>query len=81
VWKKHDFSITHILREIKLGDSRSAKSAILAHLVALNFDFCDLFALFWRLKLTKLTKFRAPKMTKIAVLEVISSPKLISREI
>ena len=39
VWKFHDFSITQILREINFGDSRSAKSAILTHLEALNFDF------------------------------------------
>ena len=35
----HDFPITHILREINFEDSRRAKSAILAHLEALNFDF------------------------------------------
>ena len=28
VWKFHKFSITHILREINFGDSKSAKSAI-----------------------------------------------------
>ena len=41
VWKFHDFSITQILREINFGDSRSAKSAILTHLEALNFDFYE----------------------------------------
>ena len=30
VWKFHDFSITHILREIKVGESRFSKIAILA---------------------------------------------------
>ena len=39
VWKFHDFSISQILREIKLGDSRSAKPAILTRLEALNFAF------------------------------------------
>ena len=39
VWKFHDFSITHILREINFWYSRCAKSAILTHLEALNFDF------------------------------------------
>ena len=34
----HDFSITQILREINLGDSRSAKSSILTHLHPLNFE-------------------------------------------
>ena len=41
VWKFHDFSITQFLREINFGDSRSPKSAILTHLKALNFDFCE----------------------------------------
>ena len=31
VWKFHDFSITQILREISLGDSRRAISAISTH--------------------------------------------------
>ena len=35
---KKDFSATQILREIKFWDSRSAESAILTHLEALNFD-------------------------------------------
>jgi len=38
VWKFHDFTITQILRGINL-DSSSAKSAILTHLEALDFDF------------------------------------------
>ena len=33
------FIITQILCEINFGDSRSAKSAILSHLEALDFDF------------------------------------------
>ena len=37
VWKFQDFAITHILREINLWDSRSAKTAIFAILEALNF--------------------------------------------
>ena len=41
MWKFQDFSVTQILREIKFGDSRCAKSAILTHLQALNFDFHD----------------------------------------
>ena len=42
VWKFHDFSTTQILLEINFGDSRSAKSAIITHLKALDFDFYDL---------------------------------------
>jgi len=41
MWKFHEFAITQILREINLEDSRSAKSAILSHLEALNFDNLD----------------------------------------
>ena len=37
MWKFHDFTITQILRGINL-DSSSAKSAILTHLEALDFD-------------------------------------------
>ena len=39
MWKFHDFSITQILREINFGDCRGAKSVILVHSQALNFDF------------------------------------------
>ena len=42
VWKIHDFSSTQILCEISFGDSRRAKSAILPHLEALNFDFFEI---------------------------------------
>ena len=43
VEKFHDFYIIQILREIKFEDSQSAKSAILPHLEALNFDYYE----FW----------------------------------
>ena len=44
--------------EIKFGNSKSAKSAIIIHLWILIFmNFCTL----WRLKFTDLTKFRAPQ--------------------
>ena len=33
------FSLTQILRELKVGQSKVSKSAILTHLEALNFDF------------------------------------------
>ena len=39
MWKFQDFCISQILREINFGDSRSAKSAIVTHLEALNFGF------------------------------------------
>ena len=37
VWKSKDFSIRQILREIKFGDSKSAKTAVFAILGAVNF--------------------------------------------
>ena len=36
---KNDFCIVQILREINFEDSGSAKSSILPHLEALNYDF------------------------------------------
>ena len=39
VCKFHIFPTTRILREINFWNSRSAKSAILTHLEALNCDF------------------------------------------
>ena len=68
----------HILRETNFVDCGSAKSAILNTLEALNFDF---FALFWRMKLAKLTNSGPPKLLKRLVLELLDSPKLISRKI
>ena len=80
MWKFQDFSITQILRETNFGNSRSAKSTILTHLEALNRDYFDEFCTFWRLKCTKKTQLRAPKMAKAAVLELLDPPKLISRK-
>ena len=40
-WKFHDFAITQILREIKFEDYKSAKSAIVTHLEAMNFDLYE----------------------------------------
>ena len=42
VWKFHDFSIIQILREIKFGDSTSAKSAILTHSEFPNFALYEI---------------------------------------
>ena len=39
------------------------------------------FCTFWRLKLTKFSIFRAPRITKTAVLKLLDSSKLISRKI
>ena len=80
MWEFHDFSITHILREISFQDSRSAKSAISTHLEALNFDFCE-FLHFLKVGIDQISHFRAPKVAKTAVLGLLDSPKLISRKI
>ena len=40
-----NFSVTHILRKIKVGESEGSKSAISLHLEALNFDFLWIFVL------------------------------------
>ena len=42
MWNSYEFSITHILREINFGDSRSEKSAIFTNLEALNFYFHEI---------------------------------------
>jgi len=36
-----NFSVTQILREIKVGESRESKTAFLRCLEALNFDLCE----------------------------------------
>ena len=82
VLKFLNFSITQILCEINFGQSRSAKSAILAHLKALNFDFYEfLYFLKAEVYLNYLTKFRTPKMAKMAFLGLLDPQKLISRKI
>ena len=80
MWKFHDFSITQILREIKFGGSRSAKSAISSRLQALNSDFNE-FLHFLNAEIYSNHKFKTPKMTKTAYLVLLDSQKLISRKI
>ena len=63
MWKFQNFSITHILREINFGESRSAKSAVLTHLEVLNFDSYKILH-FLKAELGKLAKFIAPKIAK-----------------
>jgi len=80
VWKLQNFSVTRILRENNFGDSRSAKSAILTHLKALNFDFCVLFALFGGWKIPNQQNSKPLKWAKMAVLQLQTCLKLISRK-
>ena len=63
MWKFHDFSITQILREINLWDSRSIQSAILTHLEALNFDSYAFFACL-EVEIFQMNKIQSPKNSK-----------------
>ena len=74
------FSVTPILREINLWDSRSGKYAILPHLET-EFGVSLIFALFGRLEFIIKTYLITPKMAETAVLERQASTKLISRKI
>ena len=69
VWKLQNFSVAQILREIKFWNSRSLEFAIWAHLAT---EFW-LFMTFWRLKFTKWTIFKALKILKTAVLELLKN--------
>ena len=82
VWKFQNFYVTQILCVINFGDSRSAKSAILSHLIGLNLYFYE-FLHFLKAKIYLIKKIqgRAPKMKKMAVLQLLDSPTLISRKI
>ena len=81
--KFHDFSLTQILREINFWDSRSTKSAILTHLEALYFDFNE----FWHILkaeiclINKIQTSKSLKWQKMALSQLLDSPKLISRKI
>ena len=66
VWKFHDFPITQILREINFEYFRSAKSAILTHLEALNFDFFFYFFYF----IFILTRFECWHLPKVEYSEL-----------
>ena len=73
MWKLQNFSVTQILREIKVGEFWGSKFAIFKmYLNALNFDFHDIFhsseADFYQSN-----RFRDPKMAKVEVLELICS--------
>jgi len=59
VWKFHNISITQILRDINLGDSRGAKFAILTHLEALNLDFYE-FLHFMNAEIYQIYKIQRP---------------------
>ena len=80
MWKFHAFSVAQILRKIKFGDSRSAKSAILTHLEVLNFDFNE-FLHFLKAEFYPINKSEPLQLQKTAVLLLLDFPNLISRKI
>ena len=61
------------------GVSRSAKSAILIHLEAMNVDLYEVLH-FVKAEIHQINKIQSPKMWKTAVLELLDSPNLISRK-
>ena len=63
VWKFHDFCTIEILREINFEDSWSAKSAILTHLEALNFDYYACLH-FLKAENDQINKILSPKSSK-----------------
>ena len=58
-----------------MGNFWGKKAAILTQLGALNFNFYE-FLHFLKSEMTKLTKSRAPKIAKQAVLELLDSAKI-----
>ena len=64
-----EYSVTKILREIKVCESTDSKFTILTHLESLNFD-CYVFLLLSKTEIHQSNKIHAVK-----------SPKLISRKI
>ena len=72
-----------MLHEINFGVSRSAKSAILTHLEALNFDFYE-YLYFLEAEICQINKIQSPQNAKICSFRnsmYIDCPKLISRKI
>ena len=58
-------------------DFKVSKTAILTILDALNVDFGN----FWKAEICQIQKSRASKTAKMADLDLLDSPKLISRKI
>ena len=59
VWKLQNFSITQILREIKVAKCRYPNSATFDYLEALNFDFYA-FLYFLKAEIYKINKIQSP---------------------
>ena len=63
VWEFQSFSVTQLLREIKVGTSTITKSAILKVVEALNFDFYR-FLHFLKAETYQINKFITSEMAK-----------------
>ena len=63
VWKFDNFSISQILREINFEESKSAKSPIVTHLMALNFDL-NPYLHFLNARTDQINKIKCPKNGK-----------------
>ena len=72
--------ITEILSEINFEDSWSAKSAILSHSEALNFDFYEILH-FLKAEIDQIYNIIAAEMAKPAVFALREFTTLISRKI
>ena len=88
VWKLLKLSVIQILREIKVGQCRVSKSAILTHWDALKFDFlreinfgdcrssktAD-FVILGALNFVNLANFSLQKVEKFINMEIFRAPK------
>ena len=74
MWKFHNFSATYILREINFGHIKASKIASLPILAALNFEILELFHIF-KHEIPKKSKFKASKMVKMTIFNLLKSTK------
>ena len=69
------FSITQIFREIKFGELKSAKSAILTHLGAMNFNLYE-FLHFFNARIDQINKIKSSKNGKNGIFGTSGSSKI-----
>ena len=79
MWKLQNF--IQILREIKVDQCRVSKSAILAHLEALNSVFFYGSVSFLKTEIYQKLLIKVSEMAKMVFLDIFGSQKLISRKI
>ena len=73
------FLSVRFLRETNFGESKHSKKGISAIFEALNFDFYELWH-FLEAKTYTNKQFRAFEIAKMAIYELLDSPKSISRK-